>query len=200
MARTGYPLEIGNAFRRHLREIHESRPLDLTPGDLVLLTAIGTIFPSEGDQQHFHDVVVPALLTMGRYLGLKIPHTLSDYALGAYLCTLCLHYQRNAKRYMPEVINFIANTLCVLAPTKIQKRPGNFPYHEPRISARIDRAPDASRRLTFYDCFAQDLSPKRGKITQDRCTGNEPPARRSSRRPVECLTRILTKSSHLSSA
>lgn len=160
MARTSYPLEVGNTFRRHIREIHETRSLDLTPGDLVLLTAIGAIFPSEGDQGHFHDVVVPSLLTMGRYLGLKIPQTLSDYALGAYLCTLCLHYQRKAKRYVPEVINFIENSLCVLAPTKMPKRPGNFPYHEPRTPVRIDHSTDPTRKLAFYDCFARDLSDK----------------------------------------
>jgi nucleolar protein 14 len=154
MAKT-YPVEIANAFRRHLDDIHKSRAMSLTAGDLVLLTAIGTIFPTS---DHFHQVVTPAILTMGRYLGLKIPQNLSDYATGSYLCTLCLQYQKLSKRYIPEVINFIENTLCVLAPTKLSKLPGNFPSHEPKTPIRIQNAWESTRRLAFYDCIPKDLS------------------------------------------
>jgi nucleolar protein 14 len=150
-----FPVEIANAFRRHLKELNTSRALSPTPGDLVLLTAIGTIFPTS---DHFHQVVTPAILTMGRYLGLKIPQTLSDLATGAYLCTLCLQYQKFSKRYFPEVMNFIENTLCILAPTKFAKLPGNFPYHEPKSLLRIESAPTSTRKLKFYDCVARDLS------------------------------------------
>lgn len=153
LAKNNYQFEIANGFRRHLKEIHESRPLSLTAGDLVLLTAIGTIFPTS---DHFHQVVTPAILTISRYLGLKIPQKLSDYALGTYLSTLCLQYQRQAKRYVPEVMNFIQNTLCVLAPSELSKRPGNFPYHEPKESVRIERAVKSVRRFSFSDCIAQE--------------------------------------------
>ncbi|EHK98095.1 putative nucleolar complex protein 14 [Glarea lozoyensis 74030] len=44
--------------------------------------SIGTVFPTS---DHFHQVVTPALLTMGRYLALKIPQNLFDYAVGAYM-------------------------------------------------------------------------------------------------------------------
>ncbi|KAF8854943.1 Nop14-like family protein-like protein [Acephala macrosclerotiorum] len=154
LART-YPVEIANAFRRHLKDFDSSRALSPTPGDLVTLTAIGTIFPTS---DHFHQVVTPAILNMGRYLGLKIPQTLSDFATGAYLCTLCIQYQKLSKRYIPEVVNFIENSLCVLAPAKLAKLPGNFPYHEPKTSLRIQNTPEASRRLQIYDCIAQVLS------------------------------------------
>ena len=148
-----YPVEIANAFRRHLEEMHKSRALSLTAGDLMLLSAIGTIFPTS---DHFHQVVTPAILTMSRYLGLKIPQSLSDYATGAYLCTLCLQYQKLSKRYVPEVVNFIENTLCVLAPTKMSNLPGNFPSHEPKNSVRIESASESPRRLAFYDCVPED--------------------------------------------
>ncbi|TAQ86541.1 hypothetical protein B7494_g5147 [Chlorociboria aeruginascens] len=149
-----YTLEIANAFRTHLKEI-ESRALSPTAGDLVLLTAIGTVFPTS---DHFHQVVTPAILTMTRYLGQKIPRTLADYTVGAFLNTLCLEYQRLPKRYVPEVIGFIENTLCALAPVKISKPPGFFPYHESKISVRIEGGEMVSRQLKFYDCTPQDLS------------------------------------------
>lgn len=150
-----YPVEIANAFRRHLKDLDSSRAMSPTPGDLVILTAIGTIFPTS---DHFHQVVTPAILCMGRYLGLKIPQNLSDYATGAYLCTLCLQYQKLSKRYVPEVMNFIENTLCCLAPTKIATTPGNFPLHEPKTSLRIESKPESSRRLGLYDCVEKELS------------------------------------------
>jgi nucleolar protein 14 len=154
LART-YPVEIANAFRRHLKDLDSSRAMSPTPGDLVILTAIGTIFPTS---DHFHQVVTPATLSMGRYLGLKIPQTLSDLATGAYLCTLCLQYQKLSKRYVPELINFIENSLCVLAPIKLSKPPGNFPYHDPKTPLRIESIPSTSRRVQIYDCLAKDLS------------------------------------------
>jgi nucleolar protein 14 len=150
-----YPREIANSFRSHLEQWNESRSLLPNPGDLVTLTAIGTIFPTS---DHFHQVVTPAILSMGRYLALKIPQTLSDYAVGAYICTLCLQYQTLSKRYIPEVISFLENSLCTLAPTELPKLPGNFPYHEPKESVRINDVPKTTRRLAFSDCIPQERS------------------------------------------
>jgi nucleolar protein 14 len=95
---------------------------------------------------------------MSRYLGLKVPQNLSDYALGAYLCAQCLDYQRISKRYVPEIINFIENTLCALAPEKVSRPPGQFPFHEPKTSSRINHPPKSPKRLAFYDCVSQDAS------------------------------------------
>lgn len=156
-----FPVDIANAFRRHLKEFDAFRTLAPTPGDLVLLTAVGTIFPTS---DHFHQVVTPAILTMGRYLGLKIPQTLSDFATGAYLSTLCLQYQELSKRYVPEAVNFIENTLSALSPTKLAKLPGSFPYHEPKSSLRIASTPASTRQLKFYDCVARDLSEEEGEL------------------------------------
>jgi nucleolar protein 14 len=156
-----FPVEIANAFRRHLKELDTSRALSPNPGDLILLTAVGTIFPTS---DHFHQVVTPAILSMGRYLGLKIPQTLSDYATGAYLCALCLQYQKLSKRYIPEVVNFIENTLCVLAPSKFPRLPSNFPYHEPKLSLRIVSTPDFQRQIKFHDCVPRDLSEEEDEL------------------------------------
>ena len=150
-----FPVEIANSFRNHLEDIQESRALSPNAGDLVIFTAIGTIFPTS---DHFHQVVTPAILSMGRYLGQKIPQTLSDYARGAYLCTLCLQYQKLSKRYVPELISFIENTLCALAPTKLVKLPGSFPYHESKQPVRIDHGSVSPRNPNFYDCVGSELS------------------------------------------
>lgn len=150
-----FPVEIANSFRRHLEEIQESRALSPTAGDLVIYTAIGTIFPTS---DHFHQVVTPAILSMGRYLGQKIPQTLADFTRGAYLCTLCLQYQKLSKRYLPEVIIFIENTLCALAPAKMAHLPGSFPYHEPKISVRIEDGSVYPQTPNFYHCVSSDLS------------------------------------------
>jgi len=157
MAKTGYPIEIAKAFRRHLEDIRESRALLINAGDLVLLTAIGTIFPAS---DHFHQVITTATLTMTRYLGLKIPQNLSDLATGAFLSTQLLQYQRLSKRYVPEVMNFIENALCVLAPAKMSKLPGHFRSHEPKGSVRITDPSVESGRIKFSDCASQDLSGK----------------------------------------
>jgi nucleolar protein 14 len=155
MAKTGHSVEIAKKFRLHLEEIRESRPLLINTGDLVIFTAIGTIFPTS---DHFHQVITSTTLTMTRYLGVKIPQNLSDFATGAFLSTQLLQYQRLSKRYIPEVMNFIENSLCILAPAKMSKLPGYFPSHEPKQSIRIADPSTISRRTKLSDCKAQDLS------------------------------------------
>ncbi|CAD6503976.1 BgTH12-05717 [Blumeria graminis f. sp. triticale] len=146
-----FPVEISNSFRHHLRELGSLRALAPTPGDLVLLTAIGTIFPTS---DHFHQVVTPAILSIARYLGLKVPKSLGDFAIGSYLCTICIQYQMLSKRFVPEVMNFIQNTLCTLAPSRIDKASGISPYHKPQFSLRLKENLRSTKSLNFYDCFS----------------------------------------------
>ncbi|KAM3525631.1 hypothetical protein NHJ13051_003898 [Beauveria bassiana] len=148
-----FPIEISNRFRHHLKEIGEQRTLSLEPSDLLLLSAIGSIFPTS---DHFHQVVTPAMLTIGRYLGQKVPKQLADFATGTFLCILSLQYQQLAKRYVPEVINFTINTLCALAPiapsTQITT---TIPIHE-YPQKRFVSAAATIRRLRFTDCIPGD--------------------------------------------
>jgi nucleolar protein 14 len=147
-----FPEEIGCAFRSHLESLHQKRPTAPTSGDLVLLTAIASIFPTS---DHFHQIVTPANLCMTRYLSQKIPITLSDLATGTYLGTLCVQYQRFSKRYIPELINYILQALLMLAPAKMKFIPGSFPYHTPTLPQRIEGRSRPSdrviRRLGFWD-------------------------------------------------
>ncbi|KAH6606591.1 nucleolar complex 14 [Trichoderma cornu-damae] len=148
-----FPIEIASRFRHHLGEIGRTRPIALQPSDLTLLTAIGTIFPTS---DHFHQVVTPAMLTIGRYIGQKVPRDMSDYAIGTYLSILCLQYQQLSKRYVPEVINFSLNTICSLSPTAPSHPLGNFPVHEPPTGSRVREAKAIEpRRLNFSDCLPE---------------------------------------------
>lgn len=145
-----FPIEVAKAYRAHIQKIEQERPLALTVGDLVLLTAVGTTFPTS---DHFHQVVTPAMLAIARYLGQKIPQTLSDYATGTYLSILALQYQQFSKRYVPELMNFCLNTLCSLAPEKAGSSLGFFPVHEPAAGTRIKGASKTTiRQLNCSDC------------------------------------------------
>ena len=157
LAKTFFAIEVSKAFRARLEQIKEERPLAPTVGDLMLLTAIGTTYPTS---DHFHQVVTPAMLSITRYLGQKIPQTLADYSIGAYLSILALQYQSFSKRYVPEFVNFCLNTLCSLAAEKPKEKLGLFPVHEPAAGIRIKGASKvAVRKLNCGDCQQPESAP-----------------------------------------
>ena len=149
--------EVARAFRWHLRSIHEQRPQSLNSGDLIILTAIGSVFPTS---DHFHQVVTPAMLCMTRYLGQKTPQKLSDLATGAYVCTLCLHYQRMSKRYVPEAVNYMLNAIWSIVPAKPKSPMGPLSQRvlpvELRLQAESAFFDNSSRQLKFWDTIAVD--------------------------------------------
>jgi len=104
-----YSARIATQFREHLKQIQASN--DPTPGDLALLTAIGTTYPTS---DHFHQVVTPAITVMARWMGLTTPNSTKDVATGAYIGAVCLQYQRLSKRYVPELIRY--TSLCLKSP------------------------------------------------------------------------------------
>jgi nucleolar protein 14 len=110
-----YPVQIATQFRKHLKAFQLSN--QPTPGDLALLTAIGSIYPTS---DHFHQVVTPAVTLMARWMGLTTPSSSTDIATGAFIGALCLQYQALSKRYIPEFIRY--TTLCLRSPhaTKAQ--------------------------------------------------------------------------------
>ena len=132
-----FPLEVGKAFRDQLQNIHDSRPTSLNAGDLITLTAIGSTFPTS---DHFHQVATPAMLTMAKYLGLAPPKTLADLAKAAYVGMLSLQYQSFSKRYVPELVNSVLNSITILAPLKPKRPFGEHPLHEASESLRVSKA------------------------------------------------------------
>ncbi|KAJ5326075.1 hypothetical protein MYU51_010759 [Penicillium brevicompactum] len=153
-----HPLNVTIACRALLREIGKERPLDLLPGDLVLLTAISTIFPTS---DHFHSTVTPAHLCLARYLGQCSTTSLADLARGAYASSLCLQYQTVSKRYMPEFINYTLNAICNLAPTEPTTKFGAFPYRSSQEPVRLAATKKVTpRKLQFRDLTTSPSNPQ----------------------------------------
>ena len=151
-----FPEHIGKTFRKHLEDLHHQRPLQPTAGDLMLLTAIGAIFPTS---DHFHQVVTPAILSIARYLGQSVPESLSDLATGAYLSSLSLQYQVISKRYIPELANYTCSALISLAPSKPSSKIGHWPEHQLSDALRYRGSEGAkARNLHFWDVVSDDTS------------------------------------------
>lgn len=106
-----HPSAVATAFRAHLKEIAQARPLELRPGDLIILTGISSLFPTS---DHFHPVVTPASLTIARFLNQSPRVALVHLIKGAYCCTLALQYQSLSKRYIPEVMTYVHQALSML--------------------------------------------------------------------------------------
>jgi nucleolar protein 14 len=108
-----YPSQIGEAFRTQLKAFHErGHP---TAGDFVMLTAIGSIYPTS---DHWHQVVTPATTIMAKWLGLNVPSASKSVdpkilTNGAFLVAMCINYQRLSKRLVPEAVRFTLRALAV---------------------------------------------------------------------------------------
>ncbi|KAI4144605.1 MAG: hypothetical protein L6R39_004114 [Caloplaca ligustica] len=151
-----FPEAVGHAFHTHIKSLAETRSLQPTPGDLIVLTAIGSIFPTS---DHFHQVVTPAMLSMCLYLGQKVPQNLGDLAKGVYIGSLCLQYQQLAKRYVPELVNYTLNGLWALAPVRSNQATGSFPLRCLPSSFRLKKAFRGSPRcLRFGDVIVPQES------------------------------------------
>lgn len=123
-----YPTQIAEAFRRHLQVFHQrGQP---SKGDLVVLTAIGSIYPTS---DHFHQVVTPAITLMARWLGLSAGTLDADAEgkgkTGAFLVALCVSYQKLSKRFVSEALRFTLRALgskSVLAAEKARPHLDNL--------------------------------------------------------------------------
>ncbi|KAI4271352.1 MAG: hypothetical protein LQ337_006074 [Flavoplaca oasis] len=153
-----FPEEVARAFRAHLKSLIEDRPLQPTSGDLIMFTAIGTTFPTS---DHFHQVVTPAMLYIGFYLGQRVPQSLSEVAKGVYLGTLCLQYQKLSRRYVPELLNYILNAIHALVPTRTGSIMEFFPLHSFPGSLRLEKSSDGNlRKLTISDIVHTEKMPE----------------------------------------
>ncbi|KAK3208342.1 hypothetical protein GRF29_77g405769 [Pseudopithomyces chartarum] len=141
-----YSAAIATRFREHLKQLHASN--DPTQGDLTILTAIGSIYPTS---DHFHQVVTPAITLMARWMGLQTPASKQDVATGAFLGALCLHYQRLSKRYIPEFIRY--TTLSLKSP---HTTPALLTAHTQNILTATDLW---SKDPAFSEIFTPFLAP-----------------------------------------
>jgi len=111
--------------------------------ELMLLRATGLIW-SASDLNH--PVIGPARLLMASYLGLCRIRNLSDICSGLFICTLWLQFEDYSKRFVPEVVTFLANTLLHLSPHRIKdvaSLPGSFP--SPDFGTHLELRLDTKR-------------------------------------------------------
>ena len=149
-----FPLPVGLAFREQLVSISEDRPLSLDAGDLMLLTGVLHIFPTS---DHFHSVVTPSLLTIGRYLSQSSISSIGDLAKGLYCVTIALEYQRISKRYIPEVMLYLLNTLLLLSPVEFENQSAIVPHRASTTNLRIQHAATFDKGPThFWDLLANN--------------------------------------------
>ena len=130
-----YPNNVSDAFREQLRIIQKTRFSAPDAGDLIILTAIGSIYPTS---DHFHQVVTPAMLTIARYLEHGFPTTINSLATGTYLSTLVLDYQRLSRRYIPELVNYVLHAIDVLSPEPSTRLTLVYPDHASVTELRIN--------------------------------------------------------------
>ncbi|KAI0751061.1 nucleolar protein 14 [Daedaleopsis nitida] len=135
-----YPIQSAETFVEKLNLMHKNLKRGLSKGaldldaktwpglsELSLLRVIGQLWPTSDMN---HPVVSPARLLMGAYLGLSRVRSLQDIASGLFLCSLFMHYEKLSKRFVPEVTNFLVNTVLHLLPhsySDASSIPGSFP-------------------------------------------------------------------------
>ena len=166
-----YPIPSAQYFIAKLNLMHKNLKRGLSRGatepdaktwpglpELSLLQVISKIWPTSDKN---HNVVSPARLLMGSYLGLGRVRTLQDLTSGLFLCTLFLQYEQLSKRFVPEAINFLANAVLHLAPHKFADKarvPGFFPCP--------DYGSEHCPSLTISGKKARDMVPKQPQLTQ----------------------------------
>ncbi|RDI89240.1 Multisite-specific tRNA:(cytosine-C(5))-methyltransferase [Venturia inaequalis] len=138
-----YPDPIAQSIRSHLEQMHSE--LSMNAGDLMILTAIGTIYPTS---DHFHQVVTPAITLVGRWLGLTAPGNAKVLSTGAYLGALCIKFQSFSKRYIPELVRFTLNALRSGQPIALL---------EPHIANLLALADLWSTKSAFIETFTPFL-------------------------------------------
>ena len=117
--------------------------------ELMLLRVTGLIW-SASDLNH--PVIGPARLLMAAYLGLCRVRSLSDICSGLFVCTLWLQFEDYSKRFVPEVVTFLANTLLQLSPHKITdvvSLQGSFPSPDFGIHPELRLDVKKARKLSL---------------------------------------------------
>lgn len=172
-----YPIQSAQHFVSKLNLMHKNLRRGLARGavepnaktwpglpELSLLQVISQIWPTSDKN---HAVVSPARLLMGSYLGLCRVRTLQDLTSGLFLSTLFLQYESLSKRFVPEAINFLANSVLHLAPHSFKDKhsvPGYFPcpdFHSPQcLPLAIDgkKALEATLNKPDLPTLLQDVT------------------------------------------
>ncbi|KAK5677758.1 nucleolar complex protein 14 [Elasticomyces elasticus] len=103
----GFRTQLGAWLERSSSEgSSEGDGLGVGKGDLVVLVAIGEIYPTS---DHFHQVVTPAFTGVGRWLGLNagVKGMGGERSqIGALMVGLCVKWVGGSGRFVPEAVRF----------------------------------------------------------------------------------------------
>ncbi|ORX88183.1 Nop14-like protein [Neocallimastix californiae] len=81
--------------------------------DLIFLQLLTVIYSTS---DYSHSIITPALLIMENYLSQAIINSEKDIVKGLYLCNIIYMTQRQSKRYIPEVMNFLLKSILIIVP------------------------------------------------------------------------------------
>ncbi|KAI8141258.1 nucleolar protein 14 [Fennellomyces sp. T-0311] len=116
------PTVAADVFVAKLKEMHATmgQKMNQRQGsafpdveDITLLRCLGKVFPTS---DLMHPVVTPATIYMSQALALCRVQSEIDIGRGLFLCLIFYEYQTVAKRYVPEVMNFLQRSLILLSP------------------------------------------------------------------------------------
>jgi len=85
----------------------------ITLNDLIFLQLLTVIYSTS---DYSHPIITPALLIMENYLSQTIINNEKDIIKGLYICNIMYMTQKQSKRYIPEVMNFIIKSILMIIP------------------------------------------------------------------------------------
>lgn len=125
-----------------------------SPSYLFLFTLIGLLFSTS---DHFHQITTPASLMMGQHLSQNKVRSLADIFAGLYLCSTVLSYQRISKRYVPEVVQFLAKSISMLSPETVKSLPKDI------LVLQFEGDDITSKKFRRFATTAADLASSKAK-------------------------------------
>ncbi|TIC41934.1 Nop14-like protein [Wallemia mellicola] len=113
-------------FNKGLSSGSTSEKSKTWPGipELSLLRLIGVVWSTS---DFSHPVASAAQLLIGQYLSQARIRNGSDIIKGLVLCGISLQYENYSKRFIPEVVNFLVNSVLILGGVSKKAVPGQHP-------------------------------------------------------------------------
>lgn len=126
-----YTSAVTDYCREHIREIEENFLFFLggqdvqfpRVSDMTFFTIVGMLYSTS---DHYHLVVTPATLVLCQSINLVKDYTDKHTFYGLFVCELLGRYQRIAKRYIPETVEFLSRTIASLNDAEFEVTDSDF--------------------------------------------------------------------------
>lgn len=96
----------------------QSKFYGLSPSDLLFFSIVGMLFSTS---DHYHLVVTPCSILISEILEQTKYNSIQKLYFGAILVRISIQYQRVSKRYIPEIVYFLQNSLLSLMGCELEK-------------------------------------------------------------------------------